>query len=137
MRHGKPDTPQFPNKVNSKAFRNCLEIYNRCGILDDSRPTNATIELFREISAIVSSDLKRSIDSASLLCSQNTLIVDPLFREIEDSFISIPFLKLKPSTWGTIFILLWFCGAFKMKSAFRDGEKRAQICAGKLADLAN
>ena len=136
MRHGKPDTPAMPHKVSSAAFQDCLAIYNCCGIRDTSRPTRETVSLFSDFDAIVSSDLTRSLDSASLLRPQSKLIIDPMFREIESTFISIPFLTLTPKMWGTLFILLWFCGVLNYKNDFIQGKKRAKQCAQKLACLA-
>jgi len=98
MRHGEPNVPKLLNKINSNEFLECLKIYNTCGLLDASIPNDAMIEQFKDFGAIVTSDLKRSIDSAALISSQNSLIIDPMFREIDDSFISIPIVKLRPKT---------------------------------------
>ena len=136
MRHGEPDTTMLSSKISSQEFLECLEVYKGCGILDVSKPEDTMIELFSGFKTIVSSDLKRSIDSAILLSPRNNLIIDPMFREIEDTFISIPFLKLSPRAWSNIFILLWFIGMFELKEAFRDGKTRAKNCASKLVSLA-
>ena len=136
MRHGEPNVLKLLNKINSNEFLECLKIYNTCGLLDASIPNDAMIEQFKDFGAIVTSDLKRSIDSAALISSQNSLIIDPMFREIDDSFISIPIVKLRPKTWGNIFILLWLIGMFELKKAFREGKIRARHCAEKLVRLA-
>jgi hypothetical protein len=136
MRHGEPDIPEVSDKLNAKEFLQCLELYRQCGILSTSKPNDNTIDRFKNFKAIVSSDLKRSIESASLFCSGDSLIVDSLFREIEDSFILIPFIKLPPKVWGNIFILLWLAGLFELKRAFRSGKARAKHCAEQLICLA-
>jgi broad specificity phosphatase PhoE len=136
MRHGEPEIPRRLNKINAQEFLRCLEIYKSCGILDTSKPKDELIDLFCDFKAVVSSDLKRSIESASLLTSQNALIIDSKFREIEDSFIPIPFIKLTPRAWSNIFILLWLAGIFELKKTFREGKLRARYCAEKLIALA-
>ena len=136
MRHGEPDVPALADRVSSKEFLTCLELYKSCGILDTDKPPDSAQEMFSHFKAIVSSDLKRSIDSASLLSSGTLLTIDPMFREIEDTFIQIPYLKLTPKSWSIIFILLWFVGALDFKKAFKKGKLRAKNCAGKLVGLA-
>ena len=128
--------PKLSNKINSTEFLECLEMYKSCGISETSKPKDNAIDIFKDFKAVVSSDLKRSVESASLLSSRGSLIIDSMFREIEDSFITIPFVKLTPRTWSNIFILLWFAGAFELKKAFREGKLRARNCAAKLASLA-
>lgn len=137
MRHGEPEVPEFADRINAKAFRQCLDVYNRCGILESSRPASDTLSFFRDFSSVVASDRLRSIESAYVLSgSDEVLLIDPLFREIDDTFISLPLLKLKPQLWAKIFILLWYFGGFEFKKAFREGKARARECARKLADLA-
>jgi broad specificity phosphatase PhoE len=138
MRHGEPDVSMLDNsRITSTEFLKCLEMYNHSGLLHSSRPEASTIETFMEFSAVVSSDLKRSIESALLLCSQRSLIVDPLFREVKATFFKIPIIQCKPKTWGNIFILLWFIGLFERKASFRKAKVRAKSCAAKLATLAD
>jgi broad specificity phosphatase PhoE len=113
-----------------------MGIYKHCGLLDTEKPEDTVIVKFSNFKAIVSSDLKRSIESASLLSSGNSLIIDPMFREVEDPFISIPLLKFTIKSWYNIYILLWFFGLFELKSGIREGKTRAKACAQKLTDLA-
>jgi len=136
MRHGKPDVSALSDKVSSKQLVQCMEIYRNCGILDGDQAEDDSIKLFRQFEAIVVSDLKRSVESALLFSSHQALIIDPVFREIEDTFLPVPFFKLTPLAWGKIFILLWFVGIFRFNKAFKEGKVRAKICAKKLVELA-
>jgi broad specificity phosphatase PhoE len=136
MRHGQPDVPNLPYKISSRKFAECLNLYKQCGIADNDKIATSLAEKFRNYNTIVTSDLKRSIDSAQLLSPLSTPIIDPLFREIDDSFIPIPFLKLKAMTWSKLFILLWVAGTLEFKKAFREGKLRAKLCAEKLIFLA-
>jgi broad specificity phosphatase PhoE len=138
MRHGEPDVSMISSeRIKSEQFLDCLQIYNRSGLLSSSRPDASTIERFKGFSAVVSSDLKRSIDSALLLCAQRTLIVDALFREVEAAFLTIPVIRFTRKTWGNIFILLWLIGLFEHKKAFREAKTRAKFCVEKLVKLAD
>lgn len=136
MRHGEPDIPKLPEIVTSKEFFQCLNIYKNCGLLESSKPHETIIAQFRDIKAIVSSDLKRSSESAVQLASQTTVIIDPLFREIDGSFFPIPIVKLSPKTWGNIYIILWLIKLFELNKSFREGKTRAKDCTSKLIRLA-
>jgi broad specificity phosphatase PhoE len=137
MRHGEPDVPMLVDiRIRSREFARCLEIYDNRGISSASKPEDAVIDKFKTFNAVVCSDLKRSIDSALLLCSKQALIVDPLFREIEGTYLTIPFFKFAPKTWGNIFILIWLIGLFELKGSFKAGKARARHCAEKLINLA-
>lgn len=137
MRHGEPDVPKLADiRIRSGEFAQCLKIYNDSGISSASTPEDTVVDQFKTFSAVVSSDLKRSIDSALYLCQKQALIVDPLFREIEGAYLNIPFFRFAPKTWGNIFILMWLLGLFELKGSFKAGKARARLCAEKLMDLA-
>jgi len=136
MRHGEPEIPKLPDKVSSKEFFQCLEIYKDCGLLQGSCPHETALAQLRDVKAIVASDLKRSSQSAAQLAAGQPLIIDPLFREIDASVFPIPIVKLSPKTWGNIYIALWLAGVFEFIQSFRDGKKRARDCANKLVSLA-
>ena len=136
MRHGEPDIPKLPAKVTSKEFFQCLEIYKSCGLLKNALPHEKTQAKFHDVKAIVASDLKRSLQSATRLAPQQPLIVDPLFREIDGCFFPIPIIKLPPETWGNIYIVLWLAGLFEWNKSFRVGKASAKDGANKLVRLA-
>lgn len=137
MRHGEPEIPAFAEKIRSSEFRACLDMYNRSGLAATSRPGDEVRASFDDIGAVVASDLRRSIESASLFVARPSLVVDPLFREVEDGFIELPLLRLSPRAWGRIFIALWLTGAFGLKASFREGRRRAGVCADRLIELAH
>ena len=136
MRHGEPALPELPAKITSHEFLQGLELYKRCGILRTSKPETDKLEKFSQFPVIVSSDLKRSLESAMLFTQPDQIIIDPLFREIDDDFFLIPWLKLAPRTWSTIFILMWYFGAFRFKKSFSNGRRDANNCAQILTKLA-
>ncbi len=137
MRHGEPDVAMLSKmKIKSKEFSKCLNIYNHSGISAASTPEVSKVEKFNQFRAVVASDLNRSIASASLLTSHQSLIIDPLFREVEGAYFRIPFLRLSVKTWSNIFILLWYIGLFEIKHSIKLAKLRAKRCAEKLISLA-
>lgn len=136
IRHGEPLLPQLPDRIRAREFPACMEIYDASGIRTDSRPARQYKQELAEYSTIICSDLPRSIESALQFCDQQDLTVSPEFREVEQGYLSIPWLSLSPQHWAKIFILLWLLGAFRYKYTFRQARKRAQRCAQKLIELA-
>ncbi len=136
MRHGEPDVPELNGKIKASEFQDCLDIYNCCGLSGRSRPDDAVLNYFKDHEAIVASDFKRSLESASVLSHRNSIIVDPIFREVERPYVRIPFFRLRPRTWSHIYILLWFCGFLGSQSSFKEAKSRAKHCATKLTQLA-
>lgn len=70
-----------------------------------SFPTNM-LERIVAANIIITSDLKRSIESAKLFNSDLTAVSDPLFRETELPIPTLRKIKLNPDTWSWI---LRFC----------------------------
>lgn len=138
MRHGEPDVSALTDKkrIAATEFLEYVEIYNSRGILSTSKPEDGAVDQFVKFKAVVTSDLKRSIDSALVLCSRQSLIVDALFREVEEAFFHIPMVRFSPKTWGNIFILLWLIGVLDLKKSFRQAKARARQCTEKLIGLA-
>ena len=136
MRHGQAQLPEINDRITSRQFQECLEIYNRCALSTQSRPSDAVRQRFVDYGAIVASDLVRSVDSATLLSAQRTITIDPLFREVERPYIAIPGLRLRPRTWGNLIILLWWLGLLGGQRSFRDAKQRARQGAKRLAHLA-
>ena len=136
MRHGEPDVPELNGKIKASEFQDCLDIYNRCGLSERSRPDDAVLNFLKNHEAIVASDFKRSLESASVLSHRDSIIIDPMFREVERPYVQIPFFRLHPRTWSTIYILLWLLGFLNSASSFKEAKSRAKHCATKLIQLA-
>ena len=132
MRHGQVAVPEFNQRIPASQFQNCLELYDRCGIVEDDWPSNETKSALRGCALVISSDLRRAIESATRITPAAEQIRDPLFREVTHPYINIPWLRLHPQTWGKLFIALWWLGLLGGLRAFREAKHRARQCAQRL-----
>lgn len=75
-------------------------------------PRQKTLEKIASANIVITSDLKRSIESAKFLNPKLKANSDPLFRETELPTTSTKLwgLKLSPSIWAVILRCLWFSG---------------------------
>ncbi|MDY0406768.1 histidine phosphatase family protein [Virgibacillus sp. 179-BFC.A HS] len=97
-----------------------------------------TLSKIKKANIVITSDLKRSIDSAKLLNLHGKYITDPLFREVEipANISSLKGLTFKPATWSVISRLLWFCGYSRDCESLIHARVRAEKAANVLVEYA-
>lgn len=126
------------HRMNSREFKKWVEIYNRLGILEGETCSSDAIEKGSSASFLLTSDLKRSIESAKSINPSAKIQTDPLFRETElpipaDKF---PGMRLKPNTWAVVLRLLWLCGYSQGCESYRDAKLRAKHASSTLTSIA-
>ncbi len=132
MRHGEPDVPRFSQRIKSCQLQDLWDLYNRCGLSRLSRPDGNILHMFQDCKAVVASNLKRSLESATMFTDQKAMIVNPLFREVDKPYFHVPFLRLQARSWAYLFILLWILGIMDRHSSFQEARDRARVCAREL-----
>ncbi|WP_420842531.1 histidine phosphatase family protein [Halalkalibacter alkaliphilus] len=85
-------------------FKQWVEKYDNHGVFEEITYPSETIEKVTNTKIVVTSDLKRAIQSAKLLNQEVKITSDPLLRETELPIPSMKLLKLKlkPSIWAVI-----------------------------------
>ncbi|MEK5215856.1 histidine phosphatase family protein [Psychrobacillus sp. FSL H8-0487] len=138
IRHGKSQWTEN-DRITFAEFKNWVEKYDFNGVIEESTFPQITIEKVAVAKVVVTSDLKRSIDSACLLNPASKTISDPLFRETElPAHPTILFnLKLKPNNWAVILRILWFCGYSKECESYSKAKLRATMASQQLINYAN
>ena len=100
IRHAKVDIDNS-QPIKSSSLKHWVERYDMAEIHPESQPTQKVRNLVLSADAVVTSSLRRAIDSAKLLdidiYEQNTI-----FNEAKIPEVSIPVLKFKPKTWLVI-----------------------------------
>lgn len=86
----------------------------------------------------MTSDLRRSIESAKILNPNIKAISLPLFRETELSVPPKEFwgLKLSPSIWTVILRCLWWSGYSRQCKSLSNAKQRAKEASGLLVKYA-
>lgn len=105
--------------------------------LDPSLPPSP--ELARHARAsrgIAASPLRRSLESAKLLCPEQTPVIEPLFREVYLPTAIRSGLRLRPRLWNLLARVAWYCGWSPGVESFPEARRRASAAAALLASLA-
>ncbi|WKA54745.1 histidine phosphatase family protein [Planococcus shixiaomingii] len=133
IRHGKSQWVQS-GAVTFREFNQWIENYNSHGIDEEFVCPPETLRKAAEASIVITSDLKRSVESAMLINPHANLISSPLFREVELPAGSMKLfgLKLRPSFWAISLRLLWFGGYSKNCESLRKARLRAKKAAQQL-----
>lgn len=136
IRHGR--STQIENdRINQTDFQKWVEKYDSSGVFEESTYPNLTCNSIQSAKLIITSDLKRSIDSANLLHKNKQIMSDQLYRETElPIFSKEGKLKLKPNSWAVILRCLWFCGYSNQCESFKEAKQRANIAAEQLVKYA-
>jgi hypothetical protein len=79
--------------MTCKEFEDWINKYDSSGVFEGNSYPSETLEKIALANLVITSDLKRSIESAKLLSPQKNVISNPLFRETE-----LP--KLLTKLWG-------------------------------------
>ncbi|WP_025783399.1 histidine phosphatase family protein [Sporosarcina sp. D27] len=137
IRHGKSKCIE-KSIMSSKDFSGWVESYNDNGVFEENFYPSATLEKIKTANIVVTSDLKRSIESAKLLNPNVPVMSTPLFRETELPIPSsiIGGLKLNPSIWALILRGFWFCGYSRDCESLIEAKERAKKASDLLMEFA-
>ncbi len=125
VRHGKPEG-NFPASIRPSEISNWIYKYNSSAIDPDHEPPPDTVTIAKQCPRVICSNLKRSISSAHALGHNDIHICDALFREMELPFFTIPFPRLPPKVWLTLFRIMWLAGFSRHGESFRQAKQRAR-----------
>ena len=100
---------------------------------------SVTLERIATANMVITSDLRRSIESASLLNQNVRVISDGLFRETE--LPTLPRilgmgLKLSPNNWAVILRCLWLMGYSRQCESLVNAKQRAKQASKQLVKYA-
>ncbi|MGC9351113.1 MAG: hypothetical protein ACP5D3_03925 [Sulfurovum sp.] len=110
--------------------------YNSAPILTDPLPEDALVEHIKCADYVVSSRLRRAVDSLELL-EVEIDEKDLLFNEAAIPALNGGRLKLKPAHWLVLFRLLSLTGVGRWASTLRETKADAQKAARRLSELSD
>lgn len=137
IRHGKSSWTSKA-AISCAEFNQWAENYDAAGIIQETAVPEQTKEKAQEAKLIVTSTLKRSIQSAEWLHPNAPILSDALFREAElpvfvSSFFSI---KAPPSFWAVGYRCAWLIGYKGEKESVKETKQRAAEASSRLIQLA-
>jgi hypothetical protein len=109
VRHGKPALSRKV-RLTWREFRDWWVRYDEGGIKPGQKPPKKVIQWAHKADFVVSSSLRRSIESAELAAGRAPDRELPGL--VEAALPSPPLgpLKLRPKSWGTVARILWYVG---------------------------
>lgn len=94
-------------KVKGNQFLNFVERYDAAGIAEDSIPPENLVAIVQNANVIFTSNLNRTIDSASILQPQVKPISNAIFREINCWRAFPTEIEFSALNWAIICNILW------------------------------
>ena len=82
------------------------------------------------------STLRRSVESAELLCKGQNVLQSDLFSEAQLPYANWQKIKLPPGAWLVLFRISWFLGYCNNSESRKQVQVRAKQAAKKLIQLA-
>ena len=135
IRHAKVDIDNS-QKIDSVSLKNWVEAYDTANIHADSLPSEETIAMSKNADVVLTSLLKRAIDSAQVLdvavYENNAIFNEALIPEVK-----IPFFKLKPKTWLVILRVMLLFGVGKKDTSLQASKQQAKDASKRLLELTN
>ena len=109
-RHGRPDLSR-DLKITAREYGDWWARYDASGLAPEERPPESLIELAKGAKTVLSSTLPRAIETASRATGGGRDVpADAMFVEAPLPPPPVPFLKLRPGTWGVVSRTFWFLG---------------------------
>ena len=133
IRHAKVDIDNS-QKIDSLSLQKWVSEYDTAPIHTESLPPKETVILLQSADVVLTSTLRRAIDSAKVLGididEQNKL-----FNEANIPEVNIPILKLKPKRWLVILRLMLLLGLGEKDTSLKASKMQAKEAANKLLEF--
>ncbi|HEV2670660.1 MAG TPA: histidine phosphatase family protein [Gemmatimonadales bacterium] len=127
-RHGKPAW-DYRTPIPGRAFAGWRRGEDNAPLDPSSRPSTEVAQLVRTASCVVTSPLRRSLESAHLLAPSSVPVTDALFREAELPCGFRSGAQLRPDVWVVLARSAWFCGWSDGMESFAAARERASQAA--------
>jgi broad specificity phosphatase PhoE len=135
IRHGRSQL-DVKKSITCHEFTDWVQQYNSVGVVEESCYPKEALKKINEAHLVITSDLKRSIDSASLLRTNVKTISSSLYREIELPVTSknISGIKLSSDIWAVLLRILWFSGYSTNCESYNSAKKRAEAATNNIIE---
>lgn len=133
VRHAKVDIDSS-KPITSNMLKNWEEAYNNAPIIKEIPKNDTLRQVFDEVDCVVSSTLRRTKDSISLM-GVDIDVSNSHFNEAQIPVLNGTFIKLKPSNWLVIFRLLSFLGYGRWAITLKETQKQAREASKILLSL--
>ena len=136
-RHGEPALSR-KIRLNAREYREFWALYEVGGILAGQTPPSMLAAFVEQGGVLVASTRLRAIESITVVAPGRSFQQEPLLIEAPLPPPPWPsWVRLSPKLWGFFSrFWWWFFNHHAGEESRREAEARADVAAGKLADLA-
>lgn len=136
VRHGKPALSRKV-RLTWQEYRDWWVRYDEGGLKPDQLPPKRVREWAQKADFILSSPLRRAVESAALAAGRAPDLTLPGL--VEAALPSPPLgpLKLRPKSWGTVARILWYLGYSDGMESHTEARARANSVCVELEDCAS
>jgi len=135
IRHAKVDMDNT-QKMDAASLKNWVKAYDMANIHTDSFPTQETITVAKSADIILTSSLRRTVESAKVL-GVDIYESIAVFNEAKIPDVNIPFVKFKPKTWLVILRVLLLFGLGKKDASLCVSKQQAKDASKRLLELSS
>ena len=123
--------------INANQYQDWWAQYDAGGLAAGQSVPNGLVQALLACKLIVSSSLKRAMETAALAAPGRELLVDSQFVEAPLPPPALPkFILFRPRFWGVISRISWFLGNHRGQESRVEAEVRAQAAADWLIEQA-
>ena len=133
IRHAKVDISNT-QKMYAKELQTWIKLYDESEIEKSSKPSLELVEFVKGADYVMTSSLKRAIDSASVL-GVFVQEKNEMFDELDIPTIDVKYLKVTPKTWLVILRLSMMFSMKQKSKTWIEALKKADKAAGYLIEL--
>jgi broad specificity phosphatase PhoE len=135
-RHGRPWSDRSV-WIDAQAYKAWWDGYDAAGLAEGQTPPKELCEAALAAPVILTSTLRRSIDTAAAVCCGQKMLSDDIFVEARLPPPPLPgFVRLRPGAWGVIARIAWWFGYSGGQESRQAAEKRAIEATGRLIKAA-
>ena len=131
IRHGRSSHVQF-GWIDRDGFLRWREAYEAAGITD--APPEALLALLNEVTCVIASDTRRTVESARALAPERDVMTSPLLAELELAPPQIGRLRLPMTGWKLAFAGAWISRAVRRIALHSPSDEERVEAAAKLID---
>jgi len=136
VRHGRPDLSREMT-ISAKDYEGWWAQYNLSGLAPGEIPSPELRELAKQADHLLSSGLLRARETMQSLAEERDYASEELFNEAPLPRPPVPFLQLKPHSWGWISRVFWIVGWSAGGETHLQAIRRADKAADRLIEFAS
>lgn len=136
VRHGRPNLSRDMT-ITAREYGDWWATYTISGLAENERPSDALLAVAKDADHLLTSGLRRAKETMEMLADNPDYTSDEIFNEAPLPPPPVPFIKLRPGTWGAISRAFWFIGFSGGQESHLQAIKRANTAANRLIEYAS